>query len=89
MSVKYYIGSGADVASDTTKWSTTSGGANDSSTPIAGDTPTFDSNSGDCDWDIAAAMLSFVIDIAATMAVTQSAKATCTGTFAAGSGLRD
>ena len=53
MASKYWIGSDGDSASDDTNWSTTSGGYNNTSHPVAGDTAIFDGN-GDtnCMWDI-------------------------------------
>lgn len=47
MSTKYFIGSG-DNWTDDTQWSTSSGGANDTTQPTAADDAILDANSGNC-----------------------------------------
>jgi len=46
--LKYWIGTGTDSFHDDTKWSSASGGANDTTHASTGDTAIFDGNSGSC-----------------------------------------
>lgn len=53
MATKYWIGSSGGLASSDSNWSTSSGGANDTTAPVAGDIATFDGNGNtNCTWDL-------------------------------------
>jgi len=60
MATKYYIGSGSDWNTDA-NWSTTSGGSADTTFATSADDAIFDSNSGNCTLDAAAAALSMTL----------------------------
>ena len=73
--VKYWIGGTAGNSSDNSRWSLSSGGANDTTAPFTGDTVIYDANGlGDCSWNSTVTVAAF----------TETAGYTGTVTIAAG-----
>ena len=81
MADKYWIGLDGDLASDDTKWSTTSGGTNDTTAPVADDVAHFDSGGNtDCTWDVDDS-ITITCDSTYTATITLGANITTTGIY--------
>ncbi|NRA38760.1 MAG: hypothetical protein HRU15_11510, partial [Planctomycetes bacterium] len=78
---KYWIAGSDGNANDDSNWSLSSGGANDTTAPVAGDSVVFDGNGlFNCTWNIAQ-VTSINIDTAYTGTISQSVATFVTGDF--------